>query len=62
MSSTVLLVWVASMVAAVSIAAKKDFNRWLAFGLAFLLGPIGVAVVALERPGVNARDRFRPKP
>jgi hypothetical protein len=55
MTTTVLMVWVASMCASVAIASAKDFNRYLAFALGFLLGPIGVLIVALEPPGPRAR-------
>ena len=55
MTTTALMVWVASMSASVAIASTKDFNRYLAFALGFLLGPVGVLIVALEPPGPRAR-------
>jgi hypothetical protein len=55
MTTGVLELWVASMCASVAIAATKDFNRYLAFALGFLLGPIGVIIVIIEPTGVKAR-------
>jgi len=54
MTSAALAIAVASICACVSIASTKDFNRYLAFALGFLLGPIGVFIVAMEPPGVKA--------
>jgi hypothetical protein len=49
------MISVASICAAVSIASAKDLNRYLAFALGLLLGPIGVIIVAMEPPGVKAK-------
>lgn len=53
MMTGALELWVASMCASVAIASAKGFNRYLAFALGFLLGPIGVIIVIIEPAGMK---------